>query len=98
VWKPSLQGPITSGSVRANAPSAARTSAISVVEWVNRPSSGGRYAAVVVSDQASPKAPTPRTATVRAWRSGRVGAGGETAADDLDHGALGTRYLLVAVR
>jgi hypothetical protein len=27
-----------------------------------------------------------------------VDAGGETAADDLDHGALGTRYLLVAVR
>ena len=32
VWKASLHGPITSGSVSAKAPSAASTSAISVVE------------------------------------------------------------------
>ena len=42
VWKVSLQGPITSGRVSANRPSAASTSAISVVEFVNSPKSGGR--------------------------------------------------------
>src|SRR4051812_10625890 len=59
VWNVSLQGPITSGSVSANRPSAARTAAISEGELVYLPSSGGRYAAVVVSDQARPKAPRP---------------------------------------
>ena len=42
VWKVSLQGPITTGSVSANTPSAASTAAIIVRESVNRPSSGGR--------------------------------------------------------
>ena len=65
VWKVSLHGPITSGSVSANSPSAASTSAISVAESVNLPSSGGRYAAVVVSENASPKAPRPSVQTTR---------------------------------
>ena len=65
VWKVSLHGPITSGSVIANRPSAASTSAISVAEVVNWPSSGGRYAAVVVSENASPKAPRPSVQTTR---------------------------------
>ena len=65
VWNVSLQGPITSGSEIANNPSAASTSAISVAEVVNCPSSGGRYAAVVVSEKASPKAPSPSVQTTR---------------------------------
>ena len=42
VWNESLHGPMTSGSVIAKSPSAARTSAIRVAEVVNCPSSGGR--------------------------------------------------------
>ena len=42
VWKVSLQGPITSGSVRAKTPSEPRTSPIRPPEEVKRPSSGGR--------------------------------------------------------
>ena len=42
VWNVSLQGPTTSGSVIANTPSAASTSAISVVESVKRSRTGGR--------------------------------------------------------
>jgi hypothetical protein len=42
VWNESLHGPITSGSATANRPSAASTSAISVAELVNWPSSGGK--------------------------------------------------------
>src|SRR6476646_9728258 len=60
VLKVSLQGPITSGKVSANSPSAASTAAIIVFESVNFSSSGGRYAAVVVIENASPKAPSPR--------------------------------------
>ena len=44
----------------ANKPSDPSTSAISVRESVKRPSKGGRYAEVVVSENASPKAPSPR--------------------------------------
>src|SRR5262245_11800032 len=96
VWNVSLHGPTTSGRVSANRPSAARTSAISVVEPVNSRRIGGRYADVVVSDHASPSAPAPRTTTVRATdRSAGHGAAGETAADDLDDGALGRGHLLV---
>ena len=63
VLKVSLQGPITSGSVSANTPSAASTAAIIVFESVNFSSSGGRYAAVVVIEKASPNAPRPRIQT-----------------------------------
>ena len=42
VWNVSLQGPITSGKVRAKAPSAASTAPISDVELVYSPSTGGR--------------------------------------------------------
>ena len=38
----SLQGPMTSGTVSANSPSAASTAAITVCESVNSASSGGR--------------------------------------------------------
>lgn len=65
VWNESLHGPITSGRVIANTPSAASTSAIRVAEEVNCPRSGGRYAAVVVSENASPKAPRPSVQTSR---------------------------------
>ena len=63
VWKVSLHGPITSGSEIAKTPSAASTAAIIVFESVNFASSGGRYAAVVVIENASPKAPSPRIQT-----------------------------------
>ena len=42
VWNASLHGPITSGSVSANTPSAASTAAINDVESVYGPSTGGR--------------------------------------------------------
>jgi len=60
VWNVSLHGPITGDSASANTPSAPSTSPISVPESVKRSSSGGRYAAVVVIENASPKAPRPR--------------------------------------
>ena len=99
VWKPSLHGPITSGRVSANTPSAARTSAISVVESGEalehrRQVGGGR--------RQRPREPERPDAedddrACAAARQAATGAGGETAADDLDHGALGTRDLLLAV-
>src|SRR6476620_10210375 len=60
VWKVSLHGPITGDNVSANTPSAPSTSPINVPDSVNRCRSGGRYAAVVVIENASPKAPAPR--------------------------------------
>jgi hypothetical protein len=63
VWNVSLQGPITRGSEIAKMPSAARTAAIIVFESVNFDRSGGRYAAVVVIENARPKAPRPRIQT-----------------------------------
>ena len=42
VWNVSLQGPITSGNVSANSPSAASTTPISEVEPVYCPRTGGR--------------------------------------------------------
>ena len=60
VWNVSLHGPITSGSVSAKSPSEPRMTAISVRESVNRSSNEGRYADVVVNDNASPNAPRPR--------------------------------------
>jgi hypothetical protein len=65
VWKVSLHGPITSGRATAKSPSDASTSAISVAEDVNCPSSGGRLAAVVVREKASPNAPSPSVQTTR---------------------------------
>ena len=59
VWNVSLHGPITGESRSANTPSAPSTSPISVPESVNRSSSGGKYAAVVVIENASPNAPSP---------------------------------------
>src|SRR5581483_6179383 len=59
----SLHGPMTSGTLRANRPSAATIAEISVRESVNRASSGGRYAAVVEIENASPKAPSPSVHT-----------------------------------
>ena len=61
VWNVSLHGPMTSGSVSANNPSEPRITAMSVRESVNCSSSGGRYADVVVSENASPNAPRPST-------------------------------------
>src|SRR6476469_9979627 len=60
VWNESLQGPMTGESSRANTPSAPRTRPISVPDSVKRCNRGGRYAAVVVIENASPKAPDPR--------------------------------------
>src|SRR5262245_16975353 len=99
VWNVSLHGPITIGRVSAKNPSAASTSPTSVVELVYCLRIGGRYAAVVVSAQASPRAPVPRTSVSRrAWRRASDGDGGagETAADDVDDRSLGTGDLLVA--
>ena len=42
VWVASLTGPTSSGTKKANTPSAARTSPISVLESVKSPRSGGR--------------------------------------------------------
>ena len=101
VWNVSLQGPITSGSVSANAPSAARTRPTSVVEPVYCCRIGGRYAEVVVSAQARPSAPDP---SARTFHRVGVDASGddrrprEPAADDVDDRALCTGDLLVAVR
>ena len=99
VWKVSLHGPITRGSVSANAPSAARTSPTSVVESVYCPRIGGRYAAVVVSAQARPSAPDPSARTFQrvAPPSGGDRRPRQPAADEVDDGALGTGDLLVAV-
>src|ERR1700675_3305208 len=60
VWNESLQGPMTGESRSANTPSAPRTRPISVPDSVKRWSSGGKYAAVVVIENARPKAPDPR--------------------------------------
>ena len=59
VWNVSLHGPITGESANAKTPSAPSTSPISVPDVVKRWSSGGRYAAVVVIENASPNAPSP---------------------------------------
>src|SRR3990172_442593 len=59
VWVAPLIGPTRRGRKMAKPPSAARTSPISVVDEVNRSRIGGTYAATVVIDQASPKAPSP---------------------------------------
>ena len=59
VWNVSLHGPMTSGRVSAKIPSDARTAAISTAEPVNLESSGGRYAATTVIENASPNAPRP---------------------------------------
>src|SRR5438876_5901200 len=67
VWKVSLHGPMTSGSVSAKKPSAAITDAISVAELVKCLRSGGRYARVVVIENASPNAPSPRLQTALRW-------------------------------
>ena len=100
VWNVSLQGPITSGSVSAKIPSAASTAPISEVDSVYWPSTGGRYAAVVVRDQARPSAPTPSltmVATLEPSSASGVAADGETAADDVDDRPLCTGDLLVTV-
>ena len=75
VWNVSLHGPITSGSVSANAPSAASTSPTSVVESVYRSRIGGRYAAVVVSAQARPSAPDPSASTFQRVAPGQAVTG-----------------------
>ena len=59
VWNVSLHGPITGDSASANTPSAPRMSPISDPESVKCRRSGGRYAAVVVIENASPNAPKP---------------------------------------
>ena len=78
VWNVSLQGPVTSGSVKAKSPSDPRTTAISARESVNWPSSGGRYAEVAVSESARPNAPRPSvhgSARLRCCGSGTMFAG-----------------------
>ena len=59
VWNVSLHGPITGEIRSANTPSAPRITPINPPESVKRLRSGGRYAAVVVSENASPNAPSP---------------------------------------
>ena len=59
VWNVSLHGPITGEISSAKIPSAPRITPISPPESVKRLMSGGRYAAVVVSENASPNAPSP---------------------------------------
>src|SRR3954466_11710828 len=59
VWNVSLHGPMTGESAIAKTPSAPRTRPITVPESVKRESSGGRYAAVGVIENASPKPPRP---------------------------------------
>src|SRR6266516_2980556 len=59
VWNESLQGPTTGESRSAKTPSAPRTTPIRPPECVNLCRSGGRYAAVVVIEKASPNAPSP---------------------------------------
>ena len=97
VWKVSLQGPITSGSVSAKAPSAASTSPTSVVESVYCSRIGGRYAAVVVSAQARPSAPDPSARTFHRVVSDGDSRPREPREDEVGDCALGTGDLLVAV-
>ena len=82
-------------------PSAPSTSPISEPDSVKRWSSYGRYAAVVVIENASPNAPSPRSRRGGGCLSSgarRGPLGGETAADDVDDRPLGVRDLGVAVR
>ena len=88
VWNVSLHGPITSGNVSANTPSAASTAAISVLESVNFSSSGGRYAAVVVIEKARPNAPRPEDPDES---SPRAQPDRHPIADDVDDRPLRTR-------
>src|SRR5438552_378318 len=114
VWKVSLHGPITSGSVRAKIPSEPRMRPINPPESVNLERNGGRYAAVVVIENASPKAPNPSVQTSargcdRPVRGGSVTSSAtslayrrgypvEAADEHVDDGALGPGDLVVPVR
>jgi hypothetical protein len=73
VWNVSLHGPITSGNAIAKTPSAEMTAAISTEELVKRPNSGGRYAATIEIEKASPKAPNPSDQTRPGFRLGTGG-------------------------
>src|SRR5262245_57933864 len=102
VWNVSLQGPITSGSVSANAPSAPSTRPINPVESVKRCSNRGRNVAVVVRENARPKAPSPSVQTRRRSVLRSSGADGRTcteaSAHDVEDRLLRQRDLCVAVR
>src|SRR6188472_1617491 len=91
-WNVSLQGPITGDSVIAKTPSAPSTSPISVPESVKRERSGGRYAAVVVIENARPKAPRP-SVQKREVRTGgvRTVAWAVSCATKLERGRLAVR-------
>src|SRR5947199_4612887 len=89
VWKVSLHGPITGESESANTPSAPSTSPISVPDSVKRCSSGGRYAAVVVIENASPNAPRPSVQKMLRRTAGeRRAASAVSCATKLDAGCL----------
>src|SRR6188472_2118030 len=92
VWKVSLHGPITGESAKAKTPSAPSTSPISVPESVKRSSNGGRYAAVVVIENARPKAPRP-SVQKREVRTGgvRTVAWAVSCATKLERGRLAVR-------
>src|SRR6476620_6017337 len=59
VWNESLQGPTIGETVSANRPSAPIATPISVPESVNVRSSGGSATEMVVTEKASPNAPSP---------------------------------------
>src|SRR5262245_27342532 len=76
----SLIGPTRSGTGSAKTPASARTSPSSVPDDVKRSRKGGRYAATVVIDQASPNAPSPSFQTRGDAPSSSVGGSAGAAA------------------
>src|SRR5439155_6089429 len=75
---------------------------MSVLESVNFASNGGRYAAVIVSEKASPHAPSPRR-QIRPYEAERplIGSGvssRKSATDHLEDRPLGQGDLVVVVR
>src|SRR3954462_12325385 len=92
VWNVSLQGPITGDSASANTPSAPSTRPISVPDSVKRWSNGGKYAAVVVIEKASPNAPRPRVQkSLRRTAGSRAAAGAVSWATKLERRRLAVR-------
>ena len=88
VWNESLHGPTIGETVSANRPSAPIATPISVPESVNVRSSGGSATEMVVTEKASPKAPSPSD-QIRLRRTG----GALTSACDPDVVATSGRPL-----
>src|SRR3954465_13835729 len=92
VWNVSLHGPITGDNASANTPSAPSTRPMSVPDSVKRCSNGGKYAAVVVIEKASPNAPRPSVQkSLRRTAGSRAAAWGVHGATKLERRRLAVR-------